>query len=274
MTRLLLSCCLLATALVVGCGYGPEKGSTAATHDDAVTPAPTAAERVQVSAESDERAIEIAQAVMEQMGGWEAWDRTRCIKWRFFGRRLHFWDKPTGDISIEGPFGGRDNPVEMKILMNVHTREGRVWRDGVELEGDELVKGLQSGYEAWINDSYWMVMPYKLLDPGVTLKYAGERPMEDGRISDVLELTFDGVGVTPENRYEVFVARDTGLVEQWSFYRNAEDAEPGFTMPWTGWQRFGEIMLSTSRGRDADWEIEVMDEVPGAVFAAPGIVGS
>ena len=95
--------------------------------------------------------------------------------------------------------------------------------------------------------------------------------MEDGRMADVLEMTFgEGVGYTPENRYEVFVARDTGLVEQWSFFAKADDTEPGFTMPWSGWQPFGNIMLATGRGQDKDWAIVVGTEVPEGLFEVEG----
>jgi hypothetical protein len=155
--------------------------------------------------------------------------------------------------------------------MNVDTRTGRVWKGGVEItEAAALADALDLGRQIWVNDSYWLVMPYKLLDPGVTLKYSGVRPMADGRPADVLTLTFgEGVGYTPNNRYEVFVAQDTGLVEQWSFFENASDAEPRFTMPWSGWQKFGDIMLATGKGRDADWAIVVSRERPEGIFDAP-----
>ena len=232
---------------------------------------PGGQERVQVSPDSDSRAIEIAQSVIERMGGWESWDNTRCLSWRFFGRRMHHWDKWTGDVRIEGPAGDDD----YLWLMNVNTTQGRVWKNGEEInDTEELAEALLTGRKVWVNDSYWLVMPYKLLDPGVTLKYSGEREMADGRAADVLKLTFgEGVGYTPENRYEVFVAKDTGLVEQWSFYRNAPDEEPGFTLPWQGWQEFGRIMLATGRGRGMDWEIAVHDELPESVFNSPEPAG-
>ena len=223
------------------------------------------ATRVHVSADSDARAIEIAQTVMEKMGGWDNWDRTRYLSWKFFGGRRHHWDRHTGDIRIEGPIGQEGEYV---FAMNVDTMAGRVWKDGEEInEAGALAQALDLGRKTWVNDSYWLVMPGKLLDPGVTLKYSGEREMEDGRMGDVLELTFgEGVGYTPENRYEVFVAKDTGLVEQWSFYAKAEDTEPGFTMPWSGWQQFGDIKLATDKGRAADWAIVVGTEAPEGVF--------
>ena len=224
-------------------------------------------DRVHVSADSDARAIEIAQAVMERMGGWENWERTRILQWTFFGRRVHHWDRWTGNVRIEGP--GQE--ASYLWLMNINTLEGRVWKDGEEITDPEALKeALENGHKAWVNDSYWMVMPYKLLDPGVTLKYVGERTMEDERTYDVLAMTFgDGVGYTPQNRYEVFVSQDSGLVEHWSFFTDASDEEPRFTMPWSGWQKFGRIMLATGRGRDMDWKIAVHDALPDAVFTSP-----
>jgi len=120
-----------------------------------------------------------------------------------------------------------------------------------------------------VNDSYWMFMPFKLLDPGVNLVYVGEDLMADDRAADVLQLTFESVGVTPDNKYLIYVARDTGLVEQWSYFPTRDAAEPGFTRPWAEWQRFGDIMLATNHGRGADWDIAVYDELPAALYTDP-----
>lgn len=214
------------------------------------------------SAGSDPKAIEIADAVMEKMGGRENWDRTRYLTWRFFGRRLHVWDRWTGDVRFE--------EADRITLMNVHTRQGRVWRTGEEIaEPDSLKKYLNKGYRAWINDSYWLVMPYKLKDSGVTLTYAGEAKMENGRDAYVLTLTFEDVGVTPQNKYDVFVDRERMLVEQWAFYRNASDEKPRFVGPWTGWTPHGRILLSAGRGARAHSDVAVFDELPRSVFESP-----
>jgi hypothetical protein len=216
---------------------------------------------------SDARAIEIADAVMERLGGREAWDATRYVTWKFFGRRTHYWDKHTGDIRVEGV--GRDDDKPYVILMNLHSMKGRAWRDGVELEGEELAEMIDFGEAVWINDSYWMFMPYKLKDTGVTLTYVGEGAMADGRTADVLQLVFEDVGRTPDNRYHVYVARDTGLVEQWDFYRDAADEEPGFRVPWHDWQRYGKILLSDDRGDSGHTGIAVYESLPASVFSSP-----
>lgn len=216
---------------------------------------------------SDARAVQIAESTLQAMGGRAAWDATRFVSWHFFGGRRHWWDRQTGDIRIEAD--------ESVILMNIDTRRGRVWNAGAELPpGPELDEALLQGHQWWVNDSYWMFMPYKLLDPGVTLKYVGEKPTADGRPADVLELTFVEVGYTPENKYEVWVVRESGLIEQWAFYAEAGETEPNFVMPWGDWKPFGRIKLATSHGRDRDWRIAVHDTLARSVFEDPAPVGN
>jgi hypothetical protein len=213
------------------------------------------------AAGSDPRAIEIADRTMEAMGGRAAWDAVRVIRWTIF-KRAHAWDKWTGDYRLEA-----DTTL---VVMNLNTKEGRVWEKGVEVSDPEKrAEILADAYSIWINDSYWLVMPYKLKDTGVTLRYAGEKPSDDGRSADVLQLTFHDVGDTPENRYLVWVDRETGLVSQWSYFKNAADPEPKFTLPWNGWESFGPIKLASGRGRTEVTGIRVsVDAVPSA-FAAP-----
>ncbi len=207
---------------------------------------------------SDAKAIEVADSVMEKMGGREAWDKTRYLSWNFFGRRTHLWDKWTGAVRFQ--------QGDLLVLMNINTQEGEAFKADEPLLGDDLAKALKDGYNAWINDSYWLLMPYKLKDSGVTLRYVGEDAMEDGRSADVLMLTFEGVGVTPQNKYHVFVAQDTGLVEQWSFFSSAADEEARFTTPWAKWQRQGNVMLSGDRGRSQLEDINVYETVPQSAF--------
>jgi hypothetical protein len=214
---------------------------------------------------SDAQAVAIADEVMAKLGGWENWDKTRYITWKFFGRRLHVWDKWTGNIRVE-----RGNEI---ILMNLNTKTGRAWKGGTEItHPDSLAKPLQFGYEAWVNDSYWMFMPYKLKDSGVTLKYAGEDTMAGGREANILSLTFENVGVTPENKYLVYVDKVTKLVGQWDYFAKATDEKPRTSTPWTNWQHYGNILLSDERGRGKHTDLAVFDDLPISVFESPAPV--
>ncbi len=213
------------------------------------------------AAASDERAIAIADSVMKAMGGRRAWDNTRYIGWNFFGARELLWDKKSGLVRIQMP---SDSTV---FLINVKTDTGRVMLDGKRLENqDSLAKYVQRGESIWINDSYWLLMPFKLKDSGVTLKYQGQDTIQGGQAAQVLQLTFDGVGDTPQNKYRVFVDQDDHLVKQWQFYRDAADEEPAFTTPWKDYQKHGDILLSGDRGQRQITNIHVYESVPDRVF--------
>lgn len=140
---------------------------------------------------------------------------------------------------------------------------GKVWKDGVELtNADSLKKYLGRAKSIWINDSYWLVMPFKLKDSGVTLKHLGADTTQTGEMADIVELTFEGVGDTPQNKYHVYISQSEKLVKQWAFFREADQAEPGFITPWEGYERYGQILLSGDRGRGQLTDIQVMDTVP------------
>ncbi len=220
------------------------------------------------AAGSDPEAVAIADRVMTALGGRAAWDETRFLTWNFFGRRRHVWDKATGALRLEG--AGREDGVPYLVLMNLESGQGRAWRGGQEVtEPAALAELLDLGEGAWINDSYWMFMPYKLEDSGVTLRHAGEGATAEGRPADILELTFAGVGRTPENKYLVYVGKETGLVEQWDYYEKASDPQPAMSTPWRNWQRYGRILLSDDRGERRHTGIAVLEEVPATLFTSP-----
>jgi hypothetical protein len=112
-------------------------------------------------------------------------------------------------------------------------------------------------------------MPYKLKDSGVTLKYLGQDMTEEGLPAHLLELTFRDVGVTPDNRYQVWVDIHTSLVRQWSFYREASATEPGFVMPWSNWRQYGRIWLADDFGRRRHSDVAVFDQLPAQVYSSP-----
>lgn len=210
---------------------------------------------------SDEKAIELADQVMKAMGGREAWDNTKVITWNFFGARKLTWNKWTGDVRIEGL---RDNSI---TLVNLNTKKGRVRRNGTEVtQPDSVKKYVDRGISAWINDSYWVFMPFKLKDSGVTLKYLGEEKTDNGILADVLRLTFQNVGDTPQNGYKVWVDKDKKLVAQWAYFAKADQEKPNFVNPWNDYQKQGELLLSGDRGQRKITEIGVLTDVPERIF--------
>ncbi len=213
---------------------------------------------------SDAKAVAIADEVMQAMGGKQAWDDTRYLSWNFFNRRKLVWDKQAGLCHIEW------TTRPQKIIVNLNNGTGKVRLNGIEqTHPDSLAKYLDIGKKVWINDSYWLVMPFKLKDPGVTLKFLGESQTESGEAADLLQMTFAGVGVTPDNKYHVWVDKKTRLVTQWAFFEKFSDEKPGLVNPWGGYKRCGKILLSPDRGkaRGSLDPVEVLENVPKEMWS-------
>lgn len=226
-------------------------------------------------ASPDPKALVIAGQVMEALGGEGAWKKTRFLRFDFAvesdGKiamsRSHYWDKWTGRYRVEGK---TKEGKSFLVLMNLNSREGRAWLDGKPAEGDGLKELLERGWAVWVNDSYWLLMPYKLRDPGVTLALAGEAKVGEA-VCDKLLLTFEGVGLTPKDRYWAFVNRHTHLVNRWEYVLQGEKGSPT-RWDWKGWKAYGGIHLAPERVNEKDKRrilfpvLDVPASIPDAVF--------
>ncbi len=95
----------------------------------------------------------------------------------------HLWDRKSGRYREEWELFGE----QAQALFNVQTKEGRVFREGDEIEAAESAEVLEQAYYNHLNDSYWLLMPWKLTDPGVHLSNLG-RETVNGQTYDVLHL--------------------------------------------------------------------------------------
>ncbi|WP_051080631.1 hypothetical protein [Pontibacter roseus] len=215
--------------------------------------------------QSDDKAKALAQQVLQNMGGQKGWDDTRFLAWTF-NDQYQVWDKHENRFRWE-----QDSLV---VIIDTDSKEGKVYVDGRELQDQEQARKLrEQTYARWINNSYWLVMPFKLQDPGVTLKYVGEGKTEEGAPADILEMTFENVGLTPQNKYHLWVDKEQGLVTQWAFFRNYADAKPTFTRRWSDYQTYGKIKLASDRSNpQSDFKLTHLAapaSVPDKTFSSP-----
>ncbi len=227
---------------------------------------------------SRDQAQVIAEEVMEAMGGQESWDATRYIRFSFFGFRTHYWDKSTGRYRVS--WTDRESGESHVILMNLNTGEGRAFTDGTEVtDAEARNRFLERARGAWINDTYWLLMPYKLQDPGVDLAYAGEEVV-DGIAYDKLHLSFNNVGNTPGDEYWAYINRETRLMDKWVYLlqlREGQDERSRGEWKWNDWRQYGDILLSAERERmdgqkRSHEDVAVFGHVDDLVFTSPAPV--
>lgn len=193
---------LLASALLAGCAANESPTTT-----------------VDWLPSIETRADSIAMQVFEAYGGPDAWSKVRYVRFDF-GReseavkqvfRSHLWDRHSGDYRLEWSAGDDSTAV---VLFNVNDRSGSAYINGEPLDSAATDNFVQRAYRGFINDTYWLLAPIKLLDPGVTRAYVPDSSTAE---VDVITTTYEGVGLTPGDQFWFWVDRDTGMMTRWAY---------------------------------------------------------
>jgi hypothetical protein len=208
-------------------------------------------------APAESRAVALVDEMMKAMGGSEGWERTRFLRFDWVVERggktaasvRHLWDRYEGRYRVE--WESREGK-KMVALFNVNSRDGQAYIDGERARDEDEQKFLDQAYGRFINDSYWLLMPWKLKDPGVRLRYHGEEKIE-GQVYDVVQVSFEGVGLTPGDTYWAFINRRTRLMDRWAYFLQDFEGAPALAKAtpwdWKDWQAVGGIRLAREKVR-------------------------
>ncbi|MCC9136522.1 hypothetical protein ACFSKU_06925 [Pontibacter silvestris] len=207
----------------------------------------------------------IAQQVVQNMGGSKEWNNTRFIAWSY-NNQYQVWDKREHRYRLE--------ERNMVAVIDLVTKGGKTYKDGQEVQDpEEALRLKELAYRSWVNNSLWLVLPFKLQEEGVRLKYLGQDKTMDNSDAFVLEMTSDSVNLTPDCKYMVWIDKELGLVTQWAFFKHYTDTSPVFTRRWTNYRNYGSIKLASDRSNpQSDFEvfhIAVPTYIPDAVFDSP-----
>lgn len=143
----------------------------------------------------DEKAREIIKASIEHAGGLALWESIKSLKYTKDFSLLH------GDGSVEKAYAQvhdyRYNPLSIDIKSKengelIHTtfKDGKYIRTKDGAATDATTAALTKA----INTSTYVIgMPFKLLDPGAAIVYDGELTLEDGKLVDVVKVSYNPV---------------------------------------------------------------------------------
>src|SRR5215204_6344856 len=177
-------------------------------------------------------AVALAEKSIQAIGGKEGFSKLKALRFDFRVERAgaeprgvkHLWDRANNRDHIEGNRDGK----AIVAWVNLTSKTGAAWQEGKKLEGDALKEAMDWAYGRWVNDTYWLVMPFKWLDKGVNLEKAPDR---DGY--NVLHVSFDQVGLTPGDQYWVFLNPKTQMMEKWEFLLQGDKEKAMFD--WKEW---------------------------------------
>lgn len=145
------------------------------------------------SAEADALAEKMLQAINH-----EAYKETRYLEWTFSGNHHYLWDKTRQKVQVTWD----DN----RVLLDLNNpARSEVYREGNPVGGRQGSELIATARDYFNNDSFWLVAPHKVLDPGTE-----RRLVRMGNGEEALLVTYTSGGSTPGDSY-LWLLEENGL---------------------------------------------------------------
>ena len=175
--------------------------------------------------ESDAKAQQLARDLWKASGG-ENWNKVKQVRFTFvvedngnqLARAEHEWDVAAQTDHVKW----KDKEMTVSVA---------------SMPQDEAQK---AAFGRWTNDSYWLLAPLKVLDPGVKLSYGGSKEV-DGTNCEMLHVSFEGVGMTPGDQYNFYIDPQTKLLRAWDYMPKPDSVTHG---TWEKYQDEGGLKLA------------------------------
>ncbi len=179
---------------------------------------------------SDQQALAAVDEMLAALGGAEKWAAVKQIRWevkykndgQLQGWFKHSWDIWNGRHRYE--FASKEQVTQPKPVFIVamydlfdHKGKGFVtdsdhpYKKSMSADRDAIIK---NAYDGWQRDAYRLTMFYKLRDPGVQLKYSGERPEVNGKCKNgCIDIKVSYVPEVGKDTYHLLIDKQTKLPE-------------------------------------------------------------
>ena len=154
--------------------------------------------------------------------------------------RYHRWDLQNGRdrIAWTDKAGSKHEAwLDVASRRAVGTRDGQLVTAPAELDALS-----EKAYALYINDTYWLMMPLKLFDPGTKLEIE-EPETIDGTPFKVLRLSFSDVGLTPGDVYRLYIDEGEFRIHRWQMLLQGKADKPR-DATWEDYRPVGSLLLS------------------------------
>lgn len=270
-----LTLALIICIALAGCG------SKAQPHEEAeIAPQP----RLEFEAsQSDAAAVALADKVCAAAGGNARLEAAPALSFRFVLKAdsgvvsawRHDWDRREQRYRLSGVLTSGE---QVLVFLNLNTQDGSAFLNGNPAPAEQQQALLAMAYSRFTSDTYWLLLPFKLKDPGARLEYRGTKQIGADSF-EVIHLSFiDDVGLTPENEFELFIDPVSHTIRRWEYYEHPE-AQPLIAW-WENEQDCNGLKLATERRLEESRrtivfeEIVVSAEIDESRFAPPAATHS
>ncbi|MEQ6123247.1 hypothetical protein AAON49_03470 [Pseudotenacibaculum sp. MALMAid0570] len=166
---------------------------------------------------SNPKADELANKILKAVKH-EAYKNTRYIDWSFGGRRFYKWDKEQHIVEVKW------NDAKVILHPNDMKKSVVFLKDKEIKNGESLVK---RAWDYFNNDSFWLVAPHKLFEPGILRSIE----MIDGK--EALRVKYTTGGTTPGDSY-VWILDENYMPVSYKMYVPSMKME-GVPATWEEW---------------------------------------
>ena len=295
----------IAIAIAMICSVSPAfcpPSAPAKAHQSvspAFSPPPASAK-----AHQDPRAVALIDAMEKAVDPERSWNKIAGLRFtqtyrhddQITGEFRHTWDIKSGLYRVQGK--AKDGG-ERDVIFNPATRKGEGWTQAfipiLPEKGKPMPPGgppmvgrwfhppggpqtayLKFGYERYLNDTYWFLLPLKLKDPRIGLELETEESI-DGEPHDVVRVVLPKeLELTAGRTFWIYVNRKTHLIDQWEYPTEVTSPQPASrkdprhktTWLWQDWKSFGPFHLSALRFDPATGDavgykdVEVLSSIP------------
>ena len=149
-----------------------------------------------------------------------SFDSLIFISWQY-GSHRYDWNKKEDSVKVIW--------ANFEVNVSTQTLEGIAYHGGVILKGNENTEIVEKAIRYFNNDSFWLVAPYKIYDPGVKLNSV-ILPEGHG-----LMVTYTQGGSTPGDTY-LWILDENYFPRAWKMWVKMLPVG-GVKSKWLGWQK-------------------------------------
>ncbi|MDW3194776.1 MAG: hypothetical protein R8G66_20520 [Cytophagales bacterium] len=152
----------------------------------------------------------------------DAYEQLNYLEWTFRDGHHFSWNKKDNEVIVKWE--------DFEVQLNPDELTGEAKKNGVALVGDTKQEAIQTAWAYFANDSFWLVAPYKVRDPGT------ERSVIETEEGPALLITYTSGGVTPGDSY-LWYLDESGKPVAWEMWTSIIPVQ-GLRTTWEDWKEY------------------------------------